>query len=88
MVFRFLNQYSCISTYKHDLYILNIQSVGSLFKDNDLLKVDFAIPVHASKQEIQALRGAVNNLYDEDDGALEDFYDTQLRILDEKLAKM
>ena len=71
-----------------NLYICYIQPVGSLFKDNDLLKVDFAIPSNASKEELSALRDKVNNLYDNDVVALETFYDNQLRILDEKMAQM
>eukprot|EP01083_Nonionella_stella_P039699 107975_1 len=59
--------------------------VESLFKHNDLFKLDFEIPKNGTKEVIQKLRDDVNNLYDEDIVALETFYDDQLRILDERL---
>eukprot|EP01084_Bolivina_argentea_P297582 512694_1 len=62
--------------------------VESLFKHNDLLKLNFQIPKNATKEVIQKLRDKVNNLYDEDVVALETFYDDQLRILDEQLSQM
>jgi len=63
----------------------NGRPIGSLFKGTDLLKVDFAIPLNADRKTLQNLREKINNLYDADVTALEEFYDDQLRRIDEQL---
>merc|ERR550525_1565605 len=59
--------------------------IGSLFKGTDLLKVDFTLPDNADRKTLQELREQINNLYDADVTALEEFYDDQLRRIDDQL---
>ena len=62
--------------------------IGLLFANNDSLKINLLSPRNATKDEIQALRDKVYNLYDVDVLAFESFYDDQLRILNEEIANM
>merc|ERR1719203_1772548 len=58
---------------------------GSLFKGTDLLKEDFTLPDNADRKTLQELREQINNLYDAEVTALEEFYDDQLRRIDDRL---
>merc|ERR1712228_775268 len=51
------------------------RAIQSLFKDNNLLKLNFAIPKNVTREELQSLKAKVNDLYDADVVALETFYD-------------
>ena len=61
------------------------RKIGSLFKGTDLLKVDFEIPTNADRKTLQDIQEKINNLYDADVTALEEFYDEQLSRIKEQL---
>merc|ERR1712087_127378 len=70
---------------KPDIKTERGRPIGSLFKGTDLLKVDFTLPDNADRETLRELREQINNLYDADVTALEEFYDDQLRRIDERL---
>ena len=63
----------------------NGRKIGSLFKGTDLLKVDFEIPSKADRKTLEDIKSKINDLYDADVTALEEFYDEQLSRINEQL---
>merc|ERR1719356_307947 len=66
----------------------NGHPIESLFtkQHKNMLSIPFDVPSTATKQEVQKAREQVNDLYDADGVALENWYDEQLRIIDEMIA--
>ena len=81
-------KYNASSSSKPSSSSSNGRTVQSLFRDNDLLNINFSIPQNASKSEIEEIRKKVHNLYDADVVALEQFYDEQLALLERRIAQM